>query len=84
MNHITLYRVLHLIGIFQEEDALVYLRYPKEEPAHRPTMIFTVKKTKETFDLRRTEVLSIRPYFCCGEYQGQLLTITKQKNRRSL
>lgn len=35
-----------------------------------------LKQIKQKYDLRRTKVTNIKPYFCCEDYAGFLLTIT--------
>lgn len=42
----------------------------------------TVREVKEKFDLRKTTVTAIRPYFCFDDYQGLVLTITERRGEK--
>ena len=62
---IDLYTALKLIGDFNSNSSLVHLK---------------VKEVKDKYDLRKTKVIEISPYFCCECYGGFLLTIQEEKD----
>lgn len=69
------YTVLHMIDAFEDDDELIYLRKPEDGMPYRAARILTVREVKNKYDLRRTKVIDIRPYFRNGECAGLLLTI---------
>ena len=64
--------LLHLAGIqlpVKPCDNIIYLKRDKKDDdlfgRNTPDEILTVKQLKEKYDLRRTKVVRIAPYFCC-------------------
>lgn len=79
MKHgVDLYTVLHMTDIFDKDRELVYMRRDDDMPTNRPTIIATVSAVKKQYDLRKTKVVHITPYFQCGDYEGLLFTVTEK------
>lgn len=85
---VSLYDAVKLTGRLDDDKDTVYLKKHGNDDTlfskNTPDEILTVKRLKETYDLRHTEVVRIAAYFCCGDYQGQLLVIKEDidgKNR---
>lgn len=74
-GRIELYTALLIAGKFDDDEDVVYLRHEDDMFEHIPSIILTMKKVKETYDLKRTLVINMRPYFCGGQYEGMLYTI---------
>lgn len=76
---VSLYNAVKLTGRLDDDKDTVYLKTHRNDDTlfskNTPDEILTVKRLKETYDLRHTEVVRIAAYFCCGDYQGQLLVI---------
>lgn len=72
---IDLYTALALTDTTCDND-IVYLRTSKSD-IRRPETIMTLRQVKEQYDMRRTIVTKIEPYFNCGEYEGILFTVKK-------
>lgn len=70
---IDLYTAMKLTNLFQSNDT-VHLRR-KGQMFKSEYEILTVNDIKNKYDMRRTKVTKICPYFCCGEYEGLLFTI---------
>lgn len=78
-----LYTALKFIDSLDNDNRMVYLR-KEDSPLcgiykYKPDSILTVKQVKEKYDMRKTKVIRIDPYFCCHEYEGLVLTVTKQE-----
>lgn len=85
---VSLYDAVKLTGRLDDDKDTVYLKKHRNDDTlfskNTPDEILTVKRLKETYDLRHTEVVRIAAYFCYGDYQGQLLVIKEDidgKNR---
>lgn len=72
---VDLYTALKLIGAFDDPDTILFFRRPDDTPEYMATEILSVKTAKEKYDLRRSKVSSIRPYFICEDYKGMLFTL---------
>lgn len=76
---VSLYDAVKLTGRLDDDKDTVYLKKHRNDDTlfskNTPDEILTVKRLKETYDLRHTEVVRIEAYFCCGDYQGQLIVI---------
>lgn len=76
---VSLYDAVKLTGRLDDDKDTVYLKKHRNDDTlfskNTPDEILTVKRLKETYDLRHTEVVRIAAYFCCEDYQGQLLVI---------
>lgn len=75
--HIDLYTALVLTNSFTNDEDLVYLRKKTDTSEYSPSIILSVREVKEKYDMRKTKVVNMRPYFCGEEYNGMLLTITE-------
>lgn len=71
---IDLYTVLKLINALDSDEEIVHLRR-KEQIFKSEYELLTVRQIKNKYDMRKTKVVEILPYFCCGDYNGFLLTI---------
>lgn len=69
---ISLYIVLKILTLFDHPEEIVHLRHPGDNGPGEP---LTVKQVTEKYDLSREKVIKIEPYFCCGEYEGMLITL---------
>lgn len=85
---VSLYDAVKLTGRLDDDKDTVYLKKHRNDDTlfskNTPDEILTVKRLKETYDLRHTKIVRIEAYFCCGDYQGQLLVIKEDidgKNR---
>lgn len=72
---IDLYTALKLINIFDSEDIIVYLR--TKNLFEIEYEVLTVRRIKEKYDMRKTKVNEMIPYFPDGDYKGMLFTIEK-------
>jgi hypothetical protein len=73
-NMITLREAFKLCDI--SDDELIYLRRSNQIFLFEYTHI-TGKRIREKYDMRKTMVKHITPYFSFGEYLGLLFTITE-------
>lgn len=88
---VSLYEAVKLTGRLDRDDDIVYLKNDKKNDKknddlfgrNTPDEILTVKQLKEKYDLRRTKVVRIAPYFCCMDYEGQLLVIKEAGNGKN-
>lgn len=64
---ITLKEALRLCRI--DDDEVVHL-CDRIEDMPMWSWPMTGRETKNKYDLKRTMVTAIFPYFCCGEYEG--------------
>lgn len=84
---VSLYEAVKLTGRLDRDDDIVYLKNNKKDDdlfgRNTPDEILTVKQLKEKYDLRRTKVVRIAPYFCCMDYEGQLLVIKEAGNGKN-
>lgn len=73
---VDLYTMLSLTGALNNNDMLVYLRkdYEHEFPGN-PSEILTVKEIRQKYDMRRTKVVFVSPYYSNYEYEGLLFTV---------
>ena len=71
MSMVNLYDAVKLTGRLDDDKDTVYLKKHRNDDMlfskDRPDEILTVKRLKETYDLRHTEVVRIAAYFCCGD-----------------
>lgn len=81
-DSVDLYTALKLIGVFDQDGELVLMRSPEDQPEYRVAKRLTVKQLKDGYDLRKAKVVNIRPYFCCHEYDGLLLTVVDGEEAR--
>lgn len=79
-NTVDLYTALVLIESLGDDRNLVFLKKQGNGLLPNPDEILTVKQVKEKYDMRRTRVTRIVPYFCCEDYEGLLLFITDGRN----
>lgn len=75
---IDLYTALKLMGDFNSNSSLVHLKNSQNKYGFNEHL--TVKEVKDKYDLRKTKVIEISPYFCCECYGGFLLTIQEEKD----
>ena len=84
---VSLYNAVKLVGRLDKDDDIIYLKRDKKDDdlfgRNTPDEILTVKQLKEKYDLRRTKVVRIAPYFCCMDYEGQLLVIKEAGNGKN-
>ena len=85
---VSLYDAVKLTGRLDDDKDTVYLKKHRNDDTlfskNTPDEILTVKRLKETYDLRHTEVVRKEAYYCCGDYQGQQHVIKEDidgKNR---
>lgn len=71
---VSLYDAVKLTGRLDDDKDTVYLKKHRNDDTlfskDMPDEILTVKRLKETYDLRHTEVVRIEAYFCCGGLSG--------------
>lgn len=84
---VSLYNAVKLVSRLDKDDDIIYLKRDKKDDdlfgRNTPDEILTVKQLKEKYDLRRTKVVRIAPYFCCMDYEGQLLVIKEAGNGKN-
>lgn len=73
MKTISLYTALHITDVFHRTNEVIYLEYQQD----KEHVIASVRRIKEAFNLQRTRVSKIRPWFSCGHYEGWIFTIQK-------
>lgn len=71
---IDLYTALKLVNALDSDEEIVHLR-KSGQIFKSEYELLTVKEIKNKYDMRKTEVIEMLPYFSCGEYEGFLFTI---------
>lgn len=77
---VDLYTALKLIREFDCDDRIVRLRKANQIFCGEFETL-TVREIKNKYDMRQTKVTEICPYFCCGDYDGFLLTISRKEKK---
>lgn len=77
---ITLKEALKLCQVHDEYDVFLYEKVGDgdEYPCYQR---ITCGEVKNHYDLERTVVTAITPYFCCGEYEGFSFCIEKKEDK---
>ena len=70
---IDLYTAMKLTNLLQSNEIVCLRR--KGQTSRSEYKFLSVNCIKNKYDMRKTKVIEIYPYFFCGEYNGLLFTI---------